>query len=167
MKIERGQKAIKNQHTVPDHVLAYPLRQNFPAQKNNWIFTCSVTICSVLFLPEELNFKSRMKASSEPHSKAPYCGEFLFFKDSSAFNRVHAKGVVLSERACLCLLSAFYNSPPSKNLSAPKSRDSLRLRRRFLPLPTTSRDFLRPQDARFPLRRRSLANRDFFCEENG
>ena len=49
-------------------------------------------------------------------------------------------------------------------LSAPKSRDSLRLRRRFLPLPRKSRDFLRPQDARFPLRRQSLANRDFFCE---
>ena len=46
-------------------------------------------------------------------------------------------------------------------LSAPKSRDSLRLRRRFLPLPEKSRDFLRPQDARFPLRRKSLANRDF------
>ena len=52
-------------------------------------------------------------------------------------------------------------------LSAPKSRDSLRLRRRFLPLPEKSRDFLRPQDARFPLRRKSLANRDFFCDENG
>ena len=52
-------------------------------------------------------------------------------------------------------------------LSAPKSRDSLRLRRRFLPLPRKSRDFLRPQDARFPLRRKTLANRDFFCEENG
>ena len=49
-------------------------------------------------------------------------------------------------------------------LSAPKSRDSLRLRRRFLPLPKKSREFLRPQDARFPLRRKSLANRDFFCE---
>ena len=33
------------------------------------------------------------------------------------------------------------------HLSAPKSRDSLRLRRRFLPLPQKSRDFLRPQDA--------------------
>ena len=33
VKIESGQKAIKNQHTVPDHVLAYPLRRNFPAQK--------------------------------------------------------------------------------------------------------------------------------------
>ena len=31
--------------------------------------------------------------------------------------RVHAKGVVLCERACFCLLSAFYNSPPSKNPS--------------------------------------------------
>ena len=40
-------------------------------------------------------------------------------------------------------------------LSAPKSRDSLRLRRRFLPLPGKSRDFLRPQGARFPLRRRN------------
>ena len=52
------------------------------------------------------------------------------------------------------------------DLSAPKSRDSLRLRRRFLPLPEKSRDFLRPQDARFPLRRKPLANRDFFCDEN-
>ena len=52
-------------------------------------------------------------------------------------------------------------------LSAPKSRDSLRLRRRFSPLSKKSRDFLRPQDARFPLRRKSLANRDFFCEGNG
>ena len=26
--------------------------------------------------------------------------------------RVHAKGVVLCERACFCLLSAFYNSHP-------------------------------------------------------
>ena len=51
-------------------------------------------------------------------------------------------------------------------LSAPKSRDSLRLRRRFLPLPEESRDVLRPQDARFPLRRKPLANRDFFCDEN-
>ena len=31
--------------------------------------------------------------------------------------RVHAKGVVLCERACFCLLSAFYNTPPSKNPS--------------------------------------------------
>ena len=51
-------------------------------------------------------------------------------------------------------------------LSAPKSRDSLRLRRRFYRSPK-NRDFFRPQDARFPLRRKSLANRDFFCEENG
>ena len=34
------------------------------------------------------------------------------------FSRVHAKGVVLCERACFCLLSAFYNTPPpSKNPS--------------------------------------------------
>ena len=33
--------------------------------------------------------------------------------------------------------------------------------------PQKNRDFLRPQDARFPLRRKSLANRDFFCEEHG
>ena len=26
--------------------------------------------------------------------------------------RVHAKGVVLCERVCFCLLSAFYNTPP-------------------------------------------------------
>ena len=38
VKIERGQKAIKNQHTVPDHVLAYPLRRKFPAQKNTQNF---------------------------------------------------------------------------------------------------------------------------------
>ena len=58
----------------------------------------------------------------------------------------------------------------SPKLSASKSCDSLRLRRRFLflPLPKRSHYFLRPQDARFPLRReKSLANRDFFCEENG
>ena len=36
-------------------------------------------------------------------------------------------------------------------LSAPKSRDLLRLRRRFLPLHEKSREFLRRQDARFPL----------------
>ena len=30
-----------------------------------------------------------------------------------------------------------------------------------------ARDFLRPQDARFPQRRKSLANSDFFCDENG
>ena len=69
-------------------------------------------------------------------------------------------------------LSCFFFGPDERNfgtptLSAPKSRDSLRLRRRFLPLPEKSRDFLRPQDARFPLRRKSLANRDFFCDENG
>ena len=55
---------------------------------------------------------------------------------------------------------------PKQKLSAPKSRDSLRLRRRFLPLPEKLRDFLRPQDAGFPLRRKSLANRDFFCDED-
>ena len=33
--IELRQKAIKNQHTVPDHVLAYRLRRNFLAQKSN------------------------------------------------------------------------------------------------------------------------------------
>ena len=38
VKIERGQKSIKNQHTVPDHVLAYPLRRNFPAQKKQLNF---------------------------------------------------------------------------------------------------------------------------------
>ena len=32
---------------------------------------------------------------------------FLFDTD-----RVHAKGVVLCERACFCLLSAFYSTPP-------------------------------------------------------
>ena len=49
-------------------------------------------------------------------------------------------------------------------LSAPKSCDSLRLRRRFLPLPRRIARFLRPQDARFPLRRKSLANGDFLCD---
>ena len=34
-----------------------------------------------------------------------------------------------------------------RELSAPKSRDSLRLWRRFLPLPEKSRDFLRPQES--------------------
>ena len=73
----------------------------------------------------------------------------------------------------LCMKETFYgNSALMRGkggwqLSAPKSRDSLRLRRRFLPLPEKSRDFLRPQDARSPLRRKSLANRDFFCDENG
>ena len=33
------------------------------------------------------------------------------------YHRVHAKGVVLCERACFCLLSAFYDTPPSKNPS--------------------------------------------------
>ena len=35
VKMERGQKATKIQHAIPDHVLAYPLRRNFPAQKSN------------------------------------------------------------------------------------------------------------------------------------
>ena len=52
-------------------------------------------------------------------------------------------------------------------LSAPKSRDSLRLRRRFVPLPEKSRDFLRPQDARCPLRRKAPANRDFSAMKTG
>ena len=52
----------------------------------------------------------------------------------------------------------------SLTLSAPKSRDSLRLRRRFSPLPRRIARFLRPQDARFPLRRKSLANGDFLCD---
>ena len=34
------------------------------------------------------------------------------FKILKNFNRVHAKGVVLCERACFCLLSAFYNTTP-------------------------------------------------------
>ena len=51
--------------------------------------------------------------------------------------------------------------PGCPGLSAPKSRDSLRLRRRFLPLPRRIARFLGPQDARFPLRRKSLANADF------
>ena len=36
---------------------------------------------------------------------------------SSPFNRVHAKGVVFCERTCFCLLSAFYETLPSENLS--------------------------------------------------
>ena len=52
-------------------------------------------------------------------------------------------------------------------LSAPKSRDPLRLRRRFSPLPRRIARFLRPQDARFPLRRKSLANGDFLCDLKG
>ena len=47
--------------------------------------------------------------------------------------------------------SGFYQccAPTREHLSAPKSRDSLRLRRagRFLPLPEKSRDFFRPQDS--------------------
>ena len=39
VKIERGRKAIKNQHAVPDHVLAYPLHRNFPAQKKTTKFS--------------------------------------------------------------------------------------------------------------------------------
>ena len=38
-------------------------------------------------------------------------------KNRPAPNRVHAKGVVLCERECFCLLSAFYTTPPSKNPS--------------------------------------------------
>ena len=53
------------------------------------------------------------------------------------------------------------SAPIRTSLSAPKSHDSLRLRRRFLPLPRRIARFLRPQDARFPLRRKSLANGDF------
>ena len=51
----------------------------------------------------------------------------------------------------------FHRHLPS--LSAPKSRDSLQPRRRFLPLPKQSLDFLRPQDARFPLRRKRFSGR--------
>ena len=67
------------------------------------------------------------------------------------------------------LLLVLHNGRPvcPRDLSAPKSRDSLRLRRRFLPLPEKSRDFLRPQDARFPLRIKSLANRDFSAMKTG
>ena len=55
-----------------------------------------------------------------------------------------------------------------EDLNAPKSRDSLRLRRRFWPLPEKSRDFLRPQEASdFLCEEKSLANRDlFFADEN-
>ena len=42
MKIERGQKSIKYRHTVPDHVLAYPLRRNFTAQKKTTKFSLAV-----------------------------------------------------------------------------------------------------------------------------
>ena len=38
VKIERGQKSTKIQGTVPDHVLAYPLRRNFPAHQKTVIF---------------------------------------------------------------------------------------------------------------------------------
>ena len=58
-------------------------------------------------------------------------------------------------------------APASAHLSAPKSRDSLRLRRRFSPLPRRIARFLRPQDARFPLRRKSLANRRFSLRLKG
>ena len=61
-------------------------------------------------------------------------------------------------------LSNLSNPTPCPGLSAPKSRDSLRLRRRFLPLPRRIARFLRPQEARFALRRKSLANGDFLCD---
>ena len=35
---------------------------------------------------------------------------------SLSLDRVHAKGVVLCERTCFCLLSALYETLPSKNL---------------------------------------------------
>ena len=81
--------------------------------------------------------------------------------------------------------------PPARNCFGPEARKPLSSRRagsqfdtskapectkiaRFsaaavaiLPLTQKSREFLGPQDARFPLRRKSLANRDFFCEYNG
>ena len=60
----------------------------------------------------------------------------------------------------------FQKKPEANNLSAPKSHDSLRLWWRFY-RSRKNRDFLRPQGARFPLRRKSLANRDFFCDETG
>ena len=51
----------------------------------------------------------------------------------------------------------------SRELSAPKSRDTPRLRRRFLLLPREIARFLRPQDARLiPCDSTSLANGDFF-----
>ena len=37
-----------------------------------------------------------------------HCGP----KAREDFFKVHAKGVVLSERACFCLLSAFYDTTP-------------------------------------------------------
>ena len=37
--------------------------------------------------------------------------------------RVHAKGVVLCERTCFCLLSAFYNSPPLLRTLMPPSKN--------------------------------------------
>ena len=33
VKLSAGKNPSKNQHTVPDHVLAYPLRRNFPSTK--------------------------------------------------------------------------------------------------------------------------------------
>ena len=47
VKIGRGQKAIKNQHAVPDHVLAYPLRRNVPAQKKTTKFSLAVLLFAV------------------------------------------------------------------------------------------------------------------------
>ena len=54
------------------------------------------------------------------------------------------------------------NQSLTEDLSAPKSRDSLQLQPRSLPLPHRIARFLRPQDARFPSK--SLAIGDFLCD---
>ena len=52
-------------------------------------------------------FRSILKISSE----------IEFFWPLGPLGRVHAKGVVLCERTCFCLLSTFYKTLPSKNPS--------------------------------------------------
>ena len=51
------------------------------------------------------------------HSRWELPRAWPFHPGASFLNGVHAKGVVLCERACFCLLSPFYNTPPSKNPS--------------------------------------------------
>ena len=51
-------------------------------------------------------------------------------------------------------------------LSVPKSRESLRLRQRILPLPRKIARVLRPQDVRCSCDQKSLVNSDFLCDES-
>ena len=61
------------------------------------------------------------------------------------------------------VVPTFLKQVSSWELSAPKSHEPLRLRLRFLPLPEKSRNFLRPQDARFPCDRKSPAKGHSLC----